>query len=141
MKFVFVALQSLMVLLLQAQGSLPVRSFAPFTHNNILISLSGKVTDSLTGLPLPGASVYFVEERVGAVAGADGRYVLKNIPTGHHLIEVSYSGYNTLVDHVDITGEQELNFALTPSITENQGVTVTGVANATNIRNTAIPIT
>jgi hypothetical protein len=63
----------------KAQTSLPV-SFhfaASATHKMVLINLTGKITDSLTGQPLPGASIYFAEARIGAIANADGRYIFK----------------------------------------------------------------
>jgi iron complex outermembrane receptor protein len=114
---------------------------ARLTARRMLIHLSGVVTDSLTGQPLPGTSLYVTEARIGAIANAQGRYQLTNIPAGHHLIEVSHTGYNTYVAHLDIIANRELNFALLPSITENQGVTITGVTNATSVRNMPIPVT
>src|SRR4051812_36403266 len=61
-----------------------------------LIRISGTVTDSLTGQPLAGTSIYLAEARIGAIADNGGHYQLPNIPTGHQLIEVSHTGYTTL---------------------------------------------
>ena len=110
-------------------------------RSRIFAQLSGRIVDSLSGQPLAGASIYFTEARIGTIAGADGRYVLNNVPAGHHLVEISHAGYNTIVDHIDVSGNLERNFAMVPSITENQGVTVTGVTNASIIRHTPIPVT
>jgi iron complex outermembrane receptor protein len=118
-----------------------IPAVTPSASAHPLIRLSGTVTDSLSGQPLAGASIYLGEARLGAIADARGHYQLPNIPTGHHLVEISHTGYTTLVVHVDITTDKELNFALLPSITENQGVTVTGVTNATSVRNMPIPVT
>ena len=127
-------------LALHGQSFLPVAAAAPH-HALVLLNLSGRITDSLTGQPLPGASIYFPEARIGAIANKDGVYQLRNVPAGHHLVEVSHTGYNTIVEHIDIVGNRQVNFALSPTIVESQGVTVTGVTSATSIRNAPIPVT
>lgn len=106
-----------------------------------VITFSGRVTDSLTGQPLSGASIYFTEARIGTLADQEGNFIVRNVPSGHHLIEVSHTGYSTAVDHVDLVNGSEKNFALQPAITEYQGVTVTGVTSATNSRQSPIPVT
>jgi iron complex outermembrane recepter protein len=106
----------------------------------IKVVLSGKVTDAKTGDPLPGASVYITDYKTGVTADAQGKYVIKNIPAGHHVVEVSHTGYSTYVEHIEININTEKDFALSPVIIENQGVVVTGVAGATSIRKAPIPI-
>ncbi|MFN2456820.1 MAG: TonB-dependent receptor [Chitinophagaceae bacterium] len=105
------------------------------------ISLSGIVTDSLTGSPLQGASVTATEARIGTSTDSTGRYVINNIPPGHLIIEVSHTGYRTVAVHIDIRENFEKNFALTSVIIENEGVTVMGVAGATTIRRSPVPVT
>lgn len=100
----------------------------------------GTVTDAGTKEPLPGASVYLTDAKIGAIADAEGKFKLTNVPSGHHLVEVSFTGYNTIVEHIDIETDTEKNFALQPAVTENQGVTVTGVTSATSIRKTPVPV-
>jgi len=102
--------------------------------------LSGKVTDAKTGEPLAGASVILTDSKTGTATDSIGNYLLKNIPVGHTIIEVSFAGYKTLVEHLDLAATSEHNFSLTPSILVNEGVTITAVANATSIRKTPIPI-
>lgn len=104
------------------------------------VQLSGRITDAKTGEPLFGASVSFQDARIGTVADAEGKYKLRNIPTGHHLVEISHTGYTSVVEHLDLTTDIERNYSLSPSIVENEGVTVTGVANATSIRNSPMPV-
>ena len=41
-------------------------------------TLSGKVTDSATGKPLPGASVYIADLKLGVVADESGKYRFAN---------------------------------------------------------------
>lgn len=107
---------------------------------DIKVTLSGKITDAVTGEPLPGASVYIADNKTGTYAGADGRYSITNIPAGHHVIEVSHTGYNTLVEHIEMSSSLEKDFTLSPVIMENQGVIITGVTSATSIRKTPVPV-
>ncbi|MDQ3683505.1 MAG: TonB-dependent receptor [Bacteroidota bacterium] len=105
------------------------------------INFSGKVTDALTGDLLPGASIYFTDARLGTMTNGDGNFILRKVPSGHHLIEVSHAGYNTIVEHIDLLKDTVKDFSLTSAVIENQGVTVTGVTTATSTRNTPTPIT
>jgi len=108
---------------------------------NIKATISGKVVDVKTGEALPGAYVYFIDDKIGTVADAQGKYILTNIPLGHHVIEISHTGYSSLVEHIEINANMERDFALSPVIVENQGVIVTGISGATSIRNVPVPIT
>src|SRR5215203_309733 len=103
--------------------------------------LSGKVTDAKTGDPLPGATIILSDSRIGTTSDTSGYYILRNIPLGHTVIEVSYAGYKTLVEHLDLTGNNEHNITLSSTIIVNEGVTVTAVGGATSIRKAPIPIT
>jgi len=102
--------------------------------------LSGKVIDAKTRQPLEGASVILADSRTGTLSDSTGSYIFKNMPAGHAIIEISFAGYKTLVEHLDLRDTTEHNFLLLPSILVNEGVTVTAVANATSIRKTPIPI-
>lgn len=116
-------------------------SFSLFSQGTTRIHLSGKVTDAQTGEPLPGASVFLAEARLGTITDSAGTYVFRTVPSGHHTIEVSYTGFNTLVVHSDIFSSTVKDFAIAPSVREQLGVTITGVAHATSIRNAPIPVT
>lgn len=100
----------------------------------------GRVTDTSSGLPLAGAYITIDDARKGAVTDASGNYSLTNFPPGHHVIEVSFTGYSTEVIHINIEGTVEKNFSLSPSIIENQQVIVTGVSSATSIRKAPVPL-
>jgi iron complex outermembrane receptor protein len=115
-------------------------SLFSFSQATNRISVTGKVTDAQTGDPLPGASILLAEVRVGAVTDSAGRYAFRNVPSGHHTIEVSYSGFTTLVTHRDILATTVQDFAIAPSVKEQLGITITGVAHATAIRNAPIPV-
>ena len=55
----------------------------------------GKVTDSNSGSPLSGCSIFISGSSVGTVSGADGSFTLSGIPRGKHELVVSYIGYQT----------------------------------------------
>lgn len=106
----------------------------------IKVTLTGKITDAKTGEPLPGASLYLVDDKIGTVADAAGKYVMNNIPDGHHVLEVSHLGFATIVEHVELTANLEKNFSLSPIVTENQGVIITGVSSATSVRKSPVAV-
>ncbi len=104
-------------------------------------SLSGKVLDAKSGAPLAGASVYISDAKLGVSTDSTGYYIIRNVPFGHHLVEFSYTGYSSSVEHIDVTGDVQLNKSLTSAVIENQNVIVTGVSSTTNIRKSPIPTT
>jgi len=104
------------------------------------VSLRGTIKDAVTGSILPGASVYLADDKIGTIADASGKYSITNIPPGHHVVEISHTGYSTLVEHLELTTDVEKDFVLSPVVLENQGVIVTGVSNATSIRKTPVPV-
>lgn len=110
------------------------------SYSPLKASLSGRITDAKTGEALAGASVYFIDDKIGTVADADGKYMLTNIPFGHHVVEVSHTGYSNLVEHIEMAADMQKDFALSPVIVENQGVIVTGVSGATSIRKSPVPV-
>lgn len=104
--------------------------------------LTGRITDSKEGFPLPGASIILAESRMGTTSDSNGVYTLNNVPLGHTLIEISYQGYRSIVQHVDITeGVNTKDFALVSAIVENEAVTITAVGSATSIRKAPVSIT
>jgi iron complex outermembrane receptor protein len=121
--------------------SLSCIAFLSFGQQKNRSQLSGKVSDTQTGQALPGASIVLVDSRLGTTTDSSGHYVLYNVPPGHTLIEVSYQGYRSIVEHVDVSGPLQKDFALSASVIENEGVTVTAVGSATSIRKAPIAIT
>lgn len=116
-------------------------SFTAIAQNRAVLTFSGRVTDALSGEPLSGTSIYFTDARIGAIADSNGRFFFRNVPPGHHLLEISHTGYTTIVDHIDLASSSlEKNFTMSPSIVEHQGVTVTGVTSATSTRTTPSPV-
>jgi iron complex outermembrane recepter protein len=107
----------------------------------VKVSMTGKVVDAKTGEALPGASIYISDDKIGTIADGEGKYVLTNIPIGHHVVEISHLGYNTIVEHIEINNNIEKNFSLSPVVLENREVIVTGVSGPTNMRKAPVPVT
>ncbi|MBS1575478.1 MAG: TonB-dependent receptor [Bacteroidetes bacterium] len=102
--------------------------------------LSGKVTDAKTGTPLPGASIFIHDLKIGAIAHDDGSFKTSSIAPGKYLIEVSSVGFETIIESIDIEGNTEMNFAMQPAAREQEGVTVTGVSAPTRLRQSPQPV-
>lgn len=112
-----------------------------FTDSSGILSFSGKVTDAKTGEPLVGASVYFSDLKTGATTNKDGLFSISNIPQGRHLVEISFIGYATLTEYVDLFQDIKKDFSLSTTVIENREVVVTGVSAATQQRRAVTPIT
>jgi len=104
-------------------------------------SLSGKVTDATTGQPLAGATIYFTDLKTGAATSSDGSFSFSGIPTGRHLVEVSFVGYAGTSEYVEIRGEVRKDFSLSTEVVERSEVVITGISSATQARRTPTPIT
>lgn len=72
--------------------------------------IAGKVTDKLTGDPLPSANVIVVGENIGAAANMDGNYIILNVRPGTYTVKVSMLGYSSaLVEGVVVRADLTSN--------------------------------
>lgn len=121
-----------------AKYNLPADSLA---HDPVKKGIfSGKVTDESSGSPLVGATVLIPDLRVGAVADSSGSFVIKNVPQGIYLVQISFEGYATLVQKIDFSKTDTFNAQLKESSIENADVVVTGVSKATEIKRDPVPM-
>jgi hypothetical protein len=87
-------------------------------------TVTGTVTDSAEGKPLPGVTVLVRGTDFGTATAADGRYRLE-LPTGRYALRFSAVGFSTQVDSVTVTdGTTELDATLAATVLEMDGVTV-----------------
>ncbi|WP_312363003.1 carboxypeptidase-like regulatory domain-containing protein, partial [Sphingobacterium sp.] len=91
-------------------------------------TISGKVTDAKTNLPIAGATISLQQLRSSTASDQQGHYSFKSLPaSGRYLVEVRFLGYQSVVKAVDLTSENlSLDFSLTESIIETNEVVVTG---------------
>jgi len=88
-------------------------------------TVTGTVTDSVNGAPIPGATVLVRGTDFGTATGTDGRYRLE-LPTGRHTLRFSAIGFSTHPETVTVTEETtRLNVTLASTVLEMEEVTVT----------------
>lgn len=97
-------------------------------------NFSGKITDAKTGKPVAAATIYITDVKIGSASDNEGNFIIKNIPDGNHLVEISHVGYTTIAENVSISGDTKKDFILTESVVENNAVIVTGVTGATQLK-------
>lgn len=76
-------------------------------------TLSGGVRDAASGDPLPGAAVRVLSR--GAATDADGRFSISGLPADTAAVTVTFVGYETWRETVDLRRAAPLDVALVPS--------------------------
>ncbi|MEI6061169.1 MAG: TonB-dependent receptor [Bacteroidota bacterium] len=116
-------------------------SFAGIISNPGKTTLSGRITDKLTGELIPGVSIYLPELKTGSISNADGSYKIDNLPQANILIQVSFIGYKLVSEYIDLSATSTKDFTLEESINELNEVVVTGLSKAAQVNRTPAPIT
>ncbi|WP_285057802.1 TonB-dependent receptor [Pedobacter ginsengisoli] len=97
-------------------------SFSQFSLAQNKLTINGNVTDSGSGETLIGASVKLVGPvSTGAVTNSYGFYSI-SVPAGKYELAVSFIGYKTDTQTVDLSKSLKLNIALTESNQLNEVV-------------------
>jgi TonB-linked SusC/RagA family outer membrane protein len=86
------------------------------------IIVTGKVTSSDDGTPLPGVSVFIKGSQTGTVTDADGRYTI-NAPSGTSILVFSFIGYKAI--ELPIDARSAIDVAMESDITQLSEVVVT----------------
>lgn len=104
-------------------------SFSFLTNAQSYYTVTGKITDANTGLPLQGASVFAQNTTVGTATDVDGNYKIY-LPNGGYDLVVTYTGYNTESKRVSANDDDNKNvsFALKQKEKEMEDVTVTATS-------------
>src|SRR5688500_1749911 len=96
--------------------------------------VTGTVVDSVTSVPVQGATVAVRGTRLVTTAGEGGRFTLANVPAGDVRVTVRRIGYRAR-DVVLPAGTSELRVVLAPDLLQLTEVVVTGQATAIERRN------
>ncbi len=91
-------------------------------------TITGRISDDLDGLLLPGVSVKVKGTQKGAVTGQDGRYRIENVTGENVVIKATYIGYQDAEFPVEISagGVVTLNMKLKPGVVYTDEVVVIG---------------
>ncbi|EHQ27281.1 TonB-dependent receptor [Mucilaginibacter paludis] len=103
-------------------------------------TLTGLITDKADGQPLIGVTVSIPDLKNATTTNTQGRYILNRVPKGTYLVQVRYIGYATINQKVDFTKNSVMNFQMHVSTIEAGEVVITGVARATELKKSPIPI-
>ena len=63
-------------------------------------SISGTISDKLTGEPLAGVEVKLMDSEVKIYTDFDGKFELKDVKPGAHAILVNYISYQDIVEDI-----------------------------------------
>jgi outer membrane cobalamin receptor len=75
--------------------------------------LVGSVTDRHSNEPLPRANVVLKGTTIGMAADDDGRFILRQIPTGYYTLQVTRIGYSSVERQVQIEAERATTLDIT----------------------------
>jgi len=110
-----------------------------FSYGQTCCELRGTVVDE-KGESLPGASVFLYPVKKGAVTDANGIFVIRNLPRGRYKIEISFMGYEPLIDTLEISGNKSYKAQLKVSVLNLQEVTITDNYTERRIRNQSLGV-
>ncbi len=102
-------------------------------------TISGKITDSKTGMALAGANIFEVKSERGTASDAEGQYLL-SLTKGAYKLKISYIGYNTMQREIALNENIVLDFALIPDPISMSRVDVSGIAPDHNVKSTEISV-
>lgn len=105
-----------------ATGILPVAQIQT-RYERFEQTVTGKVTDSETGDPLPGVNILAKGTTTGTVTDVDGNY---RITVGDNITTLIFSSIGYTPQEVDINGRSEINVTLSPDVQSLQEVVVVG---------------
>ena len=103
-------------------------------------SLKGKIVDSLTNQPLIGAIIFISDINAGTTSDSVGEYQLTNLPTGSFVVTVSYLGFITRSQLLNLSKNEVIHFALPETIIESKEAIVTGVSKAMEAQRSPLSI-
>lgn len=102
-------------------------------------TLSGTISDTKSNETLIGVNIYIPELKTGIITNEYGFYSI-TLPKGIYQIEVSYLGFQSIEETVNLDKSIRKNFKLSGSEEQLQEVVITDTRKATNIRKAEMSI-
>ncbi|RIJ34306.1 vWA domain-containing protein [Pontibacter oryzae] len=103
--------------------------FGLHAHAQAVLTVSGTVTDSQNGAPLPGVIVQQKNSQTGTLTDKDGKYSL-TVPDEQAILVFRFIGYQT--EEVKVGKKRTINISLKPDTRALQEVVVTGLSKQRN---------
>ena len=101
--------------------------------------LKGKVIDSNTKERLIGATIYVQELKTGTATDINGNFVIK-LPPGNYSLKISYIGYKTAFEKVEIRDDIKITFQLENESKAIEDVVVSAERSDENITGTTMSV-
>ncbi len=93
-------------------------------------TLSGRIADASSGLPIPAASIQ-LDGSFTTISNAEGRFSFRNVRHGSHRVQISSVGYHNL-DTTIVSNDAPIVFQLVPWSLMMQPVEVKAIRAADN---------
>ncbi|MBI4519911.1 MAG: TonB-dependent receptor, partial [Gemmatimonadetes bacterium] len=106
-------------------------------------TVTGQIVDGRTQEPLSSVQVYFPTLSLGSLTGANGRFLIANVPAGSHELRAERIGYERAAQTVNVgaSGTVAANFALSEEPLALNEIVVTGTAGQARRREVGNSIT
>lgn len=90
-------------------------------------TLTGRISDVVSGEALPGATVSVLGTAIGAATDLEGEFWLRHVPSGDQTIAISYVGYETLDTLIAMPagGSLRLEVGLNSAVVSGEEVVIT----------------
>ena len=100
--------------------------YGAVVHDGVDGRVQGRVIDSITGDPLPGANVFVKGSLIGSVTDIQGTYSILNVPEGDIILVVSFVGFKAVETPINITAGVNVipDIALEQDVIEGEEVVV-----------------
>jgi TonB-dependent receptor len=121
-------------------------SFPVTTEGNGVVS--GLIIDVNTGEPMQGATILLEGTTIGTSSDANGRFILRRVPSGSHTLLVTFLGYTTYEEQIDVSDGERLLLEVSleedfiigddivvTAVQRGQSRAFTQMRNASNVRN------
>jgi hypothetical protein len=108
-------------------------------HAQQNVTINGKVSDNTTGEDLIGATIYVASLHTGTVTNTYGFYSL-TMPKGNYELTISYIGYKTKTEKVDLSTDRTFTFVLSPNEKELDEVVVSTEGRSHNVTSTEMGV-
>jgi len=95
-------------------------------------TINGKVSDSQTGEPLVSAHIMLENTYKTAISSLDGSYIIKGLSLGHYEMKVTYIGYETYLEQINLEKDLILDVKMKPSAIMGSEVVVTATRATAN---------